>query len=108
MLCAVGMIAWALGCGGGSKAGSEAKGPEPAVAAPSPDSAAAKVEDTCQKLCERVGDACEGDPVAEFDAETCQEACIDETDGVLMDVDRCLGKAESCAEAIDCRAKFGD
>jgi len=108
MLCAVAMIAWSVSCGGGSKAGKAAEEAEPAAGTPADESAAAKVEDTCKRLCERVSEICESDPLAEFDADACQEACIDETDGVIMDVDRCLGKAESCAEAVECRADFGD
>ena len=107
MLCAVTMIAWLFGCGGGNPTTKPAA-PEPGVSAPAPDSPAATVAKTCEGLCQQVGEECASDPLAEFDAETCQEACLDETDGVLMDVERCLGKAESCAEALDCRADFGD
>jgi len=106
LLCAVAMAAGLVGCGGGGKKGTA--DPEPASAEAVDDSAALKVEGTCRTLCKRVAGFCESDPLSEFDVDACQEACVDETDGVLQDVGNCLDEAESCSEAADCRADFGD
>ncbi len=101
------MAAGFAGCGGTSKTAAKPEVVEEEPAAPA-DEETVDVSSVCSGLCERVATQCEEDPTADFDAEACEDSCLDETDGVLDEVGRCLDGADSCGAAVTCRDKFGD
>ncbi len=94
-------------CGGGNKVVEEPQ-EEPIEEVDDSGEGGVEVSSVCGKLCERVESACADDPSSDYDADACEESCVDETDGVLAEVDSCLESAEDCAAAEACRESFGD
>jgi hypothetical protein len=101
------IAAFLTGCGGSSSTNKETKPTQPKTKAPV-EIGGGKVASLCKTLCQSIASRCTGDPATEFDAEACVYACTDETDLVLEDADKCVGKSTTCAEAIKCREVFGD
>ena len=106
----LGVLAVAMllaGCGGGKKVVEEPAG-DPVEEFDDDGEGGVAVASLCGKLCERVEAACADDPSADYDADSCEDSCVDETDGVLAEVQGCLDSAADCAAATACRESLGD
>lgn len=99
----VGLLAVASGCGGGKQA--EKATPVVKAADAGASAGGSRIERLCKATCSKIADKCTA-AADKPNIEECVFACIDETDGVLEDVSRCLKKADGCAAAKSCRAKF--